>query len=264
MVSEVNDKIVVHNGKKKVVSEESKESVKAALNIIQEKTNPVFFDKIDIHIMSDKKHLNIFNYYSAVVKGFPKSFSGMFIQGDTDVYINEKNILRYAEKRGLDFEEIIKDVIFHEIGHFFDEYYGCKINNYEEVLDLLDSGQLSVKKGKELFNKIINNDTFSDEEIFKEALIKDLSKLSLEELQELYTGNIYGQKKYDVKDYVNEIDSLRAEIFACIFAAILNDNSENSTFYLLKLRETYKVVSEFIYQMKNQEEAIVEKMDIVI
>lgn len=266
MVSEINEKIVVHNGKKSFVSEEAKGSTGAALRLIKENTNHKFFDEIDVHLVSNIKDLKIFNYYSAVVKGYSKPFSGLFIPSDTDVYINENEVLKNTKNiknTYIDFNSKIQNIVIHEVGHFFDEYYGCKINNYEEVLDLIESDKISKKEREALLNKVLNNDTLSDQEVFKEALIKDLSALSIEELRNLMGDDVIC-KNCDIKDCVNETDSLRAEVFANLFSLVLGADYENRVMHLLVFRETIKVVSDFITQMKNQEQSCLEKFDIVI
>ena len=190
--------------------------------------------------------------------------------------------MQYLKEQGIpkkDIEKFTEHLVMHEVGHYFDEYYGCKIKNYDEVLQHLDFltsfSSYSDYKSK-LIAEIQNNNSLSDEKIFKDTLLKDLSNLNKKELYSLglISANDLIDPDFSAKEFISNTaenfektpetsDVMRSEIFAQLFSYVLGTADEQRDKYLKLFPNTLELVRETINKKYNLNKSDVQKFEIL-
>ena len=279
-----SDNIYYYEGKTKKILPKVSDGINSALSILGNKTHPAFFNTIDVHIMTQVKDLNPFNKYSENIKlnDAKTNHLAQFKLSDTDIYLNQKGILQYLKEHGIsnkNIEKFTEHLVMHEVGHYFDEYYGCKIQNYDEVIEYLNSltpSELCKIHNCNLSAEVKNNNSLSDEKIFKDTLLKDLSNLNKRTLYSLglISNNDLINPEYSVKRFIRETtesfyttpetsDVMRSEIFAQLFSYSLGTDDELRDKYLKAFPNTLNLVSEIINKEHYSDNSNVQKFEIL-
>ena len=262
-VQKTDNNINYYESKKRKISPETKNGVTSALEMAKKNTNLTFFKSIDTHVTTSFKELIPFNSFAQdIIHEENNRNVGLFYFSDTDIYINEKAMKIYLKKhKNSSFEQIAEHVATHEIGHYFDEYYGCKIKDYAEIIEFFNSDYFyntySDLKREELITQLHNNNSLSDSADYKKAVLNDIQNLEEEELEK------FDMLKNVCKENIDYEHEARSELFANLFAYILGSDDGFRENYLEYFPETTIVVENYIKKYKGEEKNNQIKFDIL-